>query len=94
MPPKTEAASLVCRAANWPIVLIPNLFRRSSATGPIPHNLRTGSSSSSVRSSSGAMIRTPSGLANPEAILAICLPEPAPTDAVRPVSPSTRERNS
>ncbi|SKU94603.1 Uncharacterised protein [Mycobacteroides abscessus subsp. abscessus] len=30
MPPKTEAASLVCRAANWPIVLIPTTGSSSS----------------------------------------------------------------
>ena len=35
----------------------------------------------------------PSGLANPEAILAICLPEPAPTEAISPVSSRTRCRN-
>ena len=35
----------------------------------------------------------PSGLASPEAILAICLPEPAPTDATRPVSSRTLARS-
>ena len=36
----------------------------------------------------------PSGLAKPDAILAICLPEPAPTEATRPVSSRTRCLNS
>ena len=35
----------------------------------------------------------PSGLARPDAILAICLPEPAPTEAISPVSSRTRRRN-
>ncbi len=36
----------------------------------------------------------PSGLARPDAILATCLPEPAPTEAIRPVSSRTRRRKA
>ena len=36
----------------------------------------------------------PSGLASPEAILAICLPDPAPTEATSPVSSRTLARRS
>ena len=35
----------------------------------------------------------PSGLASSEAILAICLPDPAPTEATSPVCSCTRRRS-
>ena len=41
---------------------------------------------SSALSSSRRTTRMPSGLARPDAILAICLPDPAPTEATSPVS--------
>ena len=65
---------------------MPSRCSFSSATGPIPHSRRTGRPSSSTRSSSWRTTRMPSGLASPDAILAICLPDPAPTDATSPVT--------
>ena len=41
----------------------------------------------------GRTTRMPSGLARPEAILAICLPDPAPTEATSPVSARTLARS-
>ena len=79
-------------AASAPTVSMPSRCSRSSATGPIPHSRRTGSPASSVRSSSRRTTRMPSGLASPDAILASCLPEPAPTEATRPVSARTLAR--
>ncbi len=38
-------------------------------------------------------MRSPSGLANPQAIFAICLPDPAPTEHGTPVSRRTRSRS-
>ncbi len=58
------------------MVSMPSRCSFSSATGPMPHSRRTGSPSSNTRSSSRRTTRMPSGLARPEAILAICLPEP------------------
>ena len=94
MAPSTSATSPSLSVAKAPMVSIPSLRRRSSATGPIPQSLRTGSAESNACSSARPMIRIPSGFASPEAILATCLPEPAPTDATNPVSASTRDRSA
>ena len=76
--PRMLATSASVRAANWPIVSMPSRCSFSSATGPMPHSRRTGNPPSSDRSSARRTTRMPSGLASPDAILAICLPEPAP----------------
>ncbi len=91
--PRMLAASASLSAASCPTVSMPKRFSFSSATGPIPQSLRTGSPPSSSCSSARLTTLTPSGLARPEAILAICLPEPAPTEAIKPVSSRTRRRN-
>ncbi|CNH58083.1 Uncharacterised protein [Mycobacterium tuberculosis] len=92
--PRMLATSASVSAASWPMVSMPSRFSFSSATGPMPHSLRTGNPPSSARSSARGTTRMPSGLASPEAILAICLPEPAPTEAIRPVSSRTLRRRS
>ena len=86
-------ASASDNAANCPTVSMPRRRNFSSATGPIPQSLRTGRLSSSGNSSSRRITRMPSGLAISEAIFAICLPDPAPTEVTRPVSSRTRSRN-
>ena len=90
--PRMLADSASVNAASCPTVSTPSRCSLSSATGPIPHSRRTGNPSRSARSSSGRITRTPSGLASPEAILAICFPEPAPTEATSPVCSRTRRR--
>ena len=92
-PPRMLAASASDSAASALTVSTPNRRNLSSATGPIPHSRRTGRPASSRCSSSRRITRTPSGLANPEAIFAICLPDPAPTEVTRPVCSRTRNRN-
>ncbi|CFR98509.1 Uncharacterised protein [Mycobacterium tuberculosis] len=91
--PRMLAASASLSAASCPIVSMPSRCSFSSATGPMPHSRRTGNPLRSACSSACRTTRMPSGLARPEAILAICLPEPAPTEAIRPVSSRTRRRN-
>ena len=92
--PRMLATSASVSAASCPTVSMPSRCNRSSATGPIPHSRRTGRPASNAASSSGRTTRRPSGLARSEAILAICLPEPAPTEATRPVRSRIRRRNS
>ena len=90
--PRMLAASASDSAANAPMVSMPSRCSFSSATGPMPHSRRTGRPCSSTLSSSRRTTRMPSGLARPEAILAICFPDPAPTEATSPVSWRTLAR--
>ena len=81
-------------AASAPTLRTPTRCSAASATGPIPQSARTGSGASTSRSSSGATTRSPSGFASSEAILASCLPEPAPTDAASPLRLRTAARSA
>ncbi len=76
------------------MVATPNCASRSPATGPTPHRLRTGSGNITSAWSRRGTTTTPSGLASSEAILAYCLPAPAPTDAGSPVAARMAARNS
>ena len=87
-------ASRRSSAARAPTVRTPSRCSAASATGPIPHSARTGSGASTCCSSSGATTRSPSGFASSDAILASCLPEPAPTDAGSPVRVRTAARRA
>ena len=89
-----SAASASDSAAKAPMVSMPSRCSFSSATGPMPHSRRTGRPCSRTLSSSRRTTRTPSGLASPEAILAICFPDPAPTEATSPVSWRTLARSA
>jgi hypothetical protein len=80
-------------AASSPMVCTPSLRSPASATGPTPHSDRTDSGASTSCSRSGATTRSPSGFASSEAIFASCLPEPAPTEAGRPVAARTSARS-
>ena len=62
--------------------------------GPTPHSIRTGSGARTSCWSAGSTTRRPSGFASSDAILASCLPEPAPTDAGRPVAVRTSARSA
>jgi hypothetical protein len=90
--PSSAVTSAGSSAASAPTVVTPARCRDVSATGPIPHSARTGSGSSSARSVPCGTMWTPSGLASSEAILAICLPEPAPTETASPVRSRTSAR--
>ena len=92
--PRTSVASRRSSAARAPTVRTPSRCSAVSATGPIPHSARTGSGASTCCSSSGATTRSPSGFASSDAILASCLPEPAPTDAGSPVRVRTAARRA
>ena len=92
--PRMLAASASDKAAKAPMVSMPSRCSFSSATGPMPHSRRTERPCSRTFSSSCRTTRTPSGLARPEAILAICFPDPAPTEATSPVSWRTLARRS
>ncbi|SKY35646.1 Uncharacterised protein [Mycobacteroides abscessus subsp. abscessus] len=81
-------------AARSPIVSIPRRANRSPETGPIPQSLRTGSAWRKSSCLLGGMTMTPSGLAIPEAIFAICLPLPTPTEAANPTPSKMRARIS
>ena len=90
--PRTSVASRRSSAASAPTVRTPSRCRAASATGPTPQSARTGSGPSTSCSSSGATTRSPSGFASSEAIFASCLPDPAPTEAGRPVRARTAAR--
>ena len=79
--------------AKSPIVATPMRCSFVSATGPMPQSLRTGRGSSSSCSRARGTTNTPSGFACPEAILAYCLPDPAPMEEVSPVSSRISRRN-
>ncbi|SLH89178.1 Uncharacterised protein [Mycobacteroides abscessus subsp. abscessus] len=64
LPPSSDTASDSGRAANAPTVSIPSVRSLPSATGPIPHSLRTGSAASSRCCSAGETTRMPSGAQN------------------------------
>jgi hypothetical protein len=93
-PPNSRAASRASRAASSPIVCTPARSSAASATGPTPQSIRTGSGASTSCWTAGSTTRSPSGFASSDAILASCLPEPAPTDAGRPVTARTSARNA
>ena len=59
-----------------------------AVTGPTPHSASTGSSCRKLSTRSGAITVRPSGLRQPEAILARNLFGATPADAVRPVCSS------
>ncbi len=92
--PRAWTTSSSSIAARSPMVAIPNWDSRSPATGPTPHRLRTGSGSKTRAWSRRCTTATPSGLASSEAILAYCLPAPAPTEAGRPVASRIAARRS
>ena len=85
-PPSSLPASRASRAASSPTVWTPARCSASSATGPTPHSMRTGSGARTSCWVTGSMTRRPSGFASSDAILASCLPEPAPTEAGSPVA--------
>ena len=59
--PRILATSASASAASCPTVSMPSRCSLSSATGPIPHNRRTGSASSRGRSSARVITRIPFG---------------------------------
>ena len=91
--PSVMSTSTPLSLAKSPMVATPMRCSFVSATGPMPQSLRTGRGSSSSCSRARGTTNTPSGFACPEAILAYCLPDPAPMEEVSPVSSRISRRN-